>query len=767
MEEQKQPKKAADRKKQATVHLKSGRKAEAASNLYDEPVSKPTEVVPEPDCFKTGIPNSGDATQPQILRSAQEPVRTEPSKHMPRTLLSPQVKEHTETFANAIQEQINESSDMSPSEYAEQKTEQYSGMVVHRAGSTVDRAGNKLRERTIKHFREKKQEDRQADKECDQQDAEVQAAETELNSEQMRETSRYPETEADSFEEPESEHLSYKDRPEQLQHTEPATQNRMAGSSNEQRGGRNHAQRQTGRSDWETNASGYQGSGTAGYHTTYPASEVQHSAVSPAQRLASGTEKETHTAVKTADNGIKATQQAAKTTEQTAKTVQQTAKTTQQTAKTAQKSAQASAKAARVAKETAAKTGQALIKAGQAFARAVEAAVKAIIAAVKALIAAIAEGGWIAVAIIAVIAVIAVILGSAFGIFYSNDVSEGRPMTEAIAEINNEFVDSINARINRFKRRYKPDEVILVYEGDTDSGGSVMNWMDVLGVYAVATTTDSDQSTDVLIVTPDKVELLRRYFQQMNSVSYDTELETEEIPILDENGEPIFDEDGEPAMDTKKTLTITIRVSSMDYREAATKYKFNDSQREVLTEMMKPEYYPLYANLTGDVIGDGGVYGFGLDINPNLPPSELGYQIVQAAKRYIGRSYASMDCSKLARTAYADVGLTSMNGLSSVRMAQKCQEMGCLFTDPSQLQAGDLIFFARFDPSKGKDYCGDINRCGTGKCRRWLHIHHVAIYINDEYLIDSTGGDNSVQIRKHWGMNTSKWKWVCFGRPTT
>ena len=202
MEEQKQPKKAADRKKQATVHLKSGRKAEAASNLYDEPVSKPTEVVPEPDCFKTGIPNSGDATQPQILRSAQEPVRTEPSKHMPRTLLSPQVKEHTETFANAIQEQINESSDMSPSEYAEQKTEQYSGMVVHRAGSTVDRAGNKLRERTIKHFREKKQEDRQADKECDQQDAEVQAAEIELNSEQMRETSRYPETEADSFEEP-------------------------------------------------------------------------------------------------------------------------------------------------------------------------------------------------------------------------------------------------------------------------------------------------------------------------------------------------------------------------------------------------------------------------------------------------------------------------------------------------------------------------------------------------------------------------------------
>ena len=39
--------------------------------------------------------------------------------------------------------------------------------------------------------------------------------------------------------------------------------------------------------------------------------------------------------------------------------------------------------------------------------------------------------------------------------------------------------------------------------------------------------------------------------------------------------------------------------------------------------------------------------------------------------------------------------------------------------------------------------------------------------INDEFLIDSTGGKNSVQIRKHWGIDTAEWKWVCFGRPTS
>ncbi len=108
-----------------------------------------------------------------------------------------------------------------------------------------------------------------------------------------------------------------------------------------------------------------------------------------------------------------------------------------------------------------------------------------------------------------------------------------------------------------------------------------------------------------------------------------------------------------------------------------------------------------------------------------------------------------------------------MNGLTSTGMAQKCRDMGVLFTDPSQLQAGDLIFFARKDASRGEGYCTDHKRCGNGKCKRWMQIHHVAIYINGEFLIDSTGGNNSVQIRKHWGKSGSEWEWVCFGRPTS
>ena len=130
----------------------------------------------------------------------------------------------------------------------------------------------------------------------------------------------------------------------------------------------------------------------------------------------------------------------------------------------------------------------------------------------------------------------------------------------------------------------------------------------------------------------------------------------------------------------------------MDYRDGADMYRFNADQNEMLTELMQPDYYPLFAELLGDAVGDGGTYGFGLDINPDLPSTELGAQIVLAAKKYIGRSYSSMDCSGLVRAAYRDCGLSSMNGLTSTGMAQKCRDMNVLFTDASKLQAGDLIF---------------------------------------------------------------------------
>jgi len=472
------------------------------------------------------------------------------------------------------------------------------------------------------------------------------------------------------------------------------------------------------------------------------------------------TVKQSANTAKIATKGtVKTAQRTVKTTKQTVKTAEKTVKTTQQAAKTAQKTAQAAAKATQVT----ARATQAAAKAAAAATKAVAAFVKALIAAVKALIAAIAAGGWVAVVIIIVIVLVIALL-SLFGVFSANESADGsKPMTEAIESINAEFQGEMQSRIAEMSSQSGADVVEFIYEGDMEGAeSSVPNWADVVGVYSIKTSMDEENPSDITMVTPENTERLRAVFNDMNTASYRTETETETITVTDEYGAIVLDEDGEPVTETKTTLYIYVNVSSMDYRDGAELYHFNADQIEMLNELMLPDYYPLFAELLGNTVGDGGEYGFGPDINPDLPPNELGAQIVQAAKKYIGRSYSSMDCSGLVRAAYRDCGLSSINGLTSTGMAQKCRDMGVLFTD-----AGDLIFFARKDASRGEGYCTDIRRCGTGRCKRWLQIHHVAIYINDEFLIDSTGGSNSVQIRKHWGKNGSEWEWVCFGRPTT
>lgn len=483
-----------------------------------------------------------------------------------------------------------------------------------------------------------------------------------------------------------------------------------------------------------------------------------------AERTASTARKAVKTSARTA---VKNSQQSVKVAKHTVKTTEKAAvKTAEVSAKLSQKAAQAAVKAAQTAAKAAQAAAKAAAAAAKAAAKAIAAVIKWIVAAVKALITAIAAGGWVAVVIIVVVALIAVVLCLCFGVFSSNESADGTPMTDAIVSIDDGFTASIQARIDELTANADADVVEILFAGDMeDENSSVSNWVDVLGVYSVYATTDENAS-EVITVTPENIEKLRKVFYDMNSFSITTETETAEEIEVDEYGAIVLDEDGKPKVKTTTTLYINIEVTSLDYRDGADRYGFDESQMEMLMEIMRPDYYPLFAELCGQTLGDGGEYGLGLDINPDLPPNELGAQIVQAAKRYIGRSYASMDCSGLVRAAYRDCGLSSMNGLNSASMAKKCQEMGVLFTDPSQLQSGDIIFFARKDARRGEGYCTDHRRCGNGRCKRWMQIHHVAIYINGKFLIDSTGGNNSVQIRKHWGKNGSEWQWICFGRPT-
>ena len=126
---------------------------------------------------------------------------------------------------------------------------------------------------------------------------------------------------------------------------------------------------------------------------------------------------------------------------------------------------------------------------------------------------------------------------------------------------------------------------------------SAPNWADVVGVYATKLSLDAENPSDITIVTDENIVVLEAIFRDMNSISYRTETETVQTTVVDEFGAIVYDENGEPKTESITTLYIYIDSRSLDYKEGAALYNFNAEQDEMLTELMRPDYYPLFAEL--------------------------------------------------------------------------------------------------------------------------------------------------------------------------
>ena len=296
------------------------------------------------------------------------------------------------------------------------------------------------------------------------------------------------------------------------------------------------------------------------------------------------------TARSTGKAAVKTTQKSIKTAEQTART---TIKTTQATAKTAQKTAQATAKVAKTAAQTARATAKATAAGIKAAVKATAAAVKAIIAGTKALVAAIAAGGWIAVVVIIVVCLIGLIVGSCFGIFFSDeDSGTGQTMRQAVQEINADYQSQIDAiRAN------------LTYD-ELEMSGSRAVWPEVLAVYAVKTTTDPDDPQEVATVDDAKKAILKDIFGQMNELSSRTESKTEEVITETDDGHGNI-------VETTTTVTRTylyITVSHKTAEEMADYFNFTADQRQQLSELLAEENRRLWsAVLYGIYSGDDAI----------------------------------------------------------------------------------------------------------------------------------------------------------------
>ena len=306
--------------------------------------------------------------------------------------------------------------------------------------------------------------------------------------------------------------------------------------------------------------------------------------------------------IKTVGKGsAKTAQKTVKTAERTAKT---TVKTAQRTAKAAQKTAQATVKTAQRAAQAARAAAKAAVVTVKAIAKATALAIKAIIAGTKALIAAIAAGGWVAVLVIIVICLIGMILGSVFGIFFSDeDSGTGMSMQTVVQEINTEY----DTKLQEEKNSVSYDVL--------EMSGSRAVWKEVLAVYSVKTNTDQDNPQEVATMDDGKKQLLKDIFWEMNQISSRTESKTETVITETDDGHGNI-------VETESTVTQTylyITVSHKTAEEMAAQYGFNEEQKGYLAELLADENNYLWSQvLYGITGGDGQIVTVALSLVGNV-----------------------------------------------------------------------------------------------------------------------------------------------------
>ena len=287
-------------------------------------------------------------------------------------------------------------------------------------------------------------------------------------------------------------------------------------------------------------------------------------------------------------------------TTQMIKTADKTVKNTERTAKATKKAAETTAKAAKRSEEGARRTAKAAIHATKVAVKAAIEGIKSAIAAGKELIAAIGAGGPVVLVIIIVICLIAAVGGTCFGIFLSNDKTTGTKITmpEAISQLTAEHYSDLTD----LKSRYAYDTM------EVEGGASMaINWKDVLAVYAVKTTTSTENAYEVVTMDDVKMNLLRDVISDMNKITCIVvpTVVSETVSETDESGKTVTT----TKYVTKNILKVTVTRLNVD--QIIEQYHFNEEQKKQLTELMSSDYDDLWQNIigtTGDILITNSTY---------------------------------------------------------------------------------------------------------------------------------------------------------------
>ena len=217
-------------------------------------------------------------------------------------------------------------------------------------------------------------------------------------------------------------------------------------------------------------------------------------------------------------------------------------------------------------RDTAIKTAKVAKEAGKKVLR-------AIAAAAEKLVAAIGAGGAVAVSVVVVILLVGMLFASPLGILFAGeDTGTEIKIPDAVATLNGEFTDEIY----RIMEEHPYDELDMQEGMET---AMLQNWRNVLAVYAVKVSTDEEHGLDVMTMDEEKLQLLREIFFDANKLKYELTTRT---------------------VDGKRITTLHISVQTKDAMRMADEYGFTDQQREMLEELLKPDYDDIFLSLIGN-----------------------------------------------------------------------------------------------------------------------------------------------------------------------
>lgn len=254
------------------------------------------------------------------------------------------------------------------------------------------------------------------------------------------------------------------------------------------------------------------------------------------------------------------------------------------------------------------------IKAAKTAKEAGKKVLRAIVAAAEKLAAAIGAGGAAAVSVVVVILLVGMLFASPLGILFAGeDTGTEIKIPDAVATLNGEFTDEIYRIMEE-----NPYDELDMQEGM--EAAMLQNWRNVLAVYAVKVSTDEEHGLDVMTMDEEKLQLLREIFFDANKLEYELTTRT---------------------VDGEQITTLHISAQIRDAMQMADEYGFTAQQREMLEELLKPDYDDIFLSLIGNYQPDGTPIGPVdiSDIQGTLPDDldPLRESIVLTAYQLLGK----------------------------------------------------------------------------------------------------------------------------------